>query len=380
MASHRSFVEKQSDDSNEEEDYDENDVDSSINTTNFSRQSFNQNDNLSRQSFNQNDSIISQRSSSRLSDRSFSPQSTRRRYSPNDSKLSKSPNTPDKIYPTLQNTTPPKKNLYPNLSVTDSPLTSSSKKVMKEANSNYSISSFVYIVTVVIIGLLVVLFISNYKSDSPMFSNDPYENFVQNIRELKYDFPAQRRRTWKIVQATSKHVLNETDPIYPSIVLMASEVENSRLMTCIANKIAEKFKLSTGDRSGKYTTDISSYSNLDPAKQKMELDEAFLKAFNKDGKSILIENLQQLSGEAALLLYKYCDNDNAPFKNVLILLTINVSGEDVDLSESSNIESYLAGVWQKNIHADKVNALMSRVANNIVVIKKESPHVFEQHC
>ncbi|XP_012942054.1 torsin-1A-interacting protein 2 [Aplysia californica] len=223
------------------------------------------------------------------------------------------------------------------------------------------------------------------RSETEVFDEGlmPFEKFLKDIESLEKAFPAQGRRTWKTVKATAKHVLNETDPIYPSIILMGVETGNSKLASCIASEIASRFESSLGQSPAGRKTDIGTYKHLSPAEQKMKLDEAFLGAFHNSGsKSLLVENLQLLSGEAALLLHGYCDNDNAPYKNVFILLMVNISpGEMVlDVGRPSNVEAYLADIWGKGIDVDKVNALMSRVANNVVVVTREGEDVFKNKC
>lgn len=363
MAS-RSPRKKYVEDSDEEESYEEeNDHDISVQTSRVSNTSF---------------STSRLDSTAQLSDGSFSsPSSSRRRYlSANSSQSSKSPGTPKKLYPDIGDHTPSSPSLYPDLK---QELLSSSILKKSEEKTNLAV---ILMIACILIGLLLCLFISSNKNIDSVFedSNDlTFKTFVQNIDELKEDFPSQTRRTWKILQSTAKHVLNRPEPIYPSIVLMSSEMGNSDLTSCLANKISEKFKASTGDRTSVFTTDIKSYSHLDSAEQKIRLDEAFLQAFQRGrSKSILVENLQLLSGEAALLLYKYCDNDNAPYKDVLILLTIY--GPTGDANMSGNIEEYLGSIWRKSIDPDKVEALMSRVANNIVVVNQETKQTLSEKC
>jgi len=44
------------------------------------------------------------------------------------------------------------------------------------------------------------------------------------------------------------------------------------------------------------------------------------------------------------------------------------------------VEKYLVKLWRESVHGDKVNALMSRIANNIVVVETESDSVVTDNC
>jgi len=66
------------------------------------------------------------------------------------------------------------------------------------------------------------------------------------------------------------------------------------------------------------------------------------------------------------MLHAYCDNENAPYKNVTILTTVQMSSP----ANANSIEDVLGDAWSE-LGNDKLPALLSRVANNIAIVTSE---------
>ena len=76
--------------------------------------------------------------------------------------------------------------------------------------------------------------------------------------------------------------------------------------------------------------------------------------------------MEALSPEAALLLHGYCDGDNAPYKQAMLILGLYL---DQPVANDKAAESALKKMWVSKLSEDKVAALLSRVANNIVLLR-----------
>ncbi|XP_041370064.1 torsin-1A-interacting protein 2-like [Gigantopelta aegis] len=223
---------------------------------------------------------------------------------------------------------------------------------------------------------LVSIYAGYSDDDKAMHATKPteFQEFIKRVNELRDVFPSQDERTWKTLKSSVKHVLDGKDPHYPAVILFAVPKSASKLGTCFAQQVAQKFKNST--RLNKYI-DCRHSSHLDPADAKLDLDEK-IHAHFQTGKAVVIDHLEMLSPKSVLLLHGTCDNDNAPFKDVLISLVFHLDiPRDIDHKRvEDKVEEYL----MSGLDVDKVGAMLSRIANNIVVIRHEQSGLMGKVC
>ncbi|KAK3779374.1 hypothetical protein RRG08_052596 [Elysia crispata] len=316
---------------------------------------------------------------------------------------STSPRTPGKMYPDLSDSMsgdgPSHKGesgkkykpCYPKLEKGDIVTESTQKMGLPEEEeqdeSSISLNKILLVVVLILIAIILLIF---YRSPKPVEDTADisiFEKYITSIDYLQKEFPQQSPRLWRTLKSSAKHVLNATDPEYPVVVLMAALTPNQLVTRCIAEQVASLYQaFLTGDSTNVKTSDMSQYKNLQDARQKETLDNEMTQAFSENGgKSFLIVNLQALAPEAALILHGFCDNDNAPYKDVMILMTLHFSFKDLQLNEKQkfgeeDVEMYLRNLWGRGLVADKVGALLSRVGNNIVIIGEETNASVKNFC
>ncbi|KAK0063587.1 torsin-1A-interacting protein 2 [Biomphalaria pfeifferi] len=199
-----------------------------------------------------------------------------------------------------------------------------------------------------------------------------YRKYIQDIENMSQEFPKQKKRLWTTVKASAHHILNETHSDYPSVIMMATDIHTNNLALCLAKLITSKFQSAGGNPQHPSVVDVDTLKYMQNMEQKKTLDDRLYEVLSKH-KSVIIDNLQMLSAEAALLLHSYCDNDNAPYKDVMIVLMfyIDSSVHLLDPDRPNSVERYVENLWIKDLDIDKVSAILSRVANNIVVVSDE---------
>ncbi|RUS79103.1 hypothetical protein EGW08_013156 [Elysia chlorotica] len=256
-------------------------------------------------------------------------------------------------------------------------------------DSSRSSNIFFFPVLVLIALILFIYFggLPRTVGDTADANLNIFEKYIKGIDYLQKEFPQQSPRLWRTLKSSAKHVLNATDPVYPVVVLMAAPIQNFELTKCLAERVASFYQASmTGDSVNVKTCDIRGYKNLQDARQKKALDDEMTQTFSENGgKSFVIVNLQDLAPEAALILHGFCDNDNAPYKDVMILMTLHFSPKDLQPSGNGkfgeeDVEVYLRNLWGRGLVADKVGALLSRVGNNIVIIGEEASESVKKVC
>ena len=261
------------------------------------------------------------------------------------------------------------------------------EKPQDEISSNgYNVLYFILIILLGVIGAIYFKVLPSKPTSSPA-DISVFEKYTLGIDDLRAKFPQQSSRLWRTLKSSAKHVLNDTDPEYPVVILMAAPKENSYLTQCIAELAAKEFQSSLTGYSGDVkTSDINHFKGLLDGQQKEKLDIEMTRTFTESGgKSFVIVNLQALAPEAALILHGFCDNDNAPYKDVMIVMTLHFDPKDLKLNENKRIaegdvETYLRNLWGRGLVADKVGALLSRVGNNIVLVADEKSESVKSGC
>ncbi|KAK7094576.1 torsin-1A-interacting protein 1-like [Littorina saxatilis] len=254
-------------------------------------------------------------------------------------------------------------------------LESSSSQGKKDKEKVYSFWQWFCVVAIVL--LLVYLISNRLVSKTEQISglqNKPvsFLEFLQKMDELKGKFPGQSERFWKVVTASAKHVLDsDRQSTYPAILLMVAKKSNAALAASIAQAVAEAFESTL---RGQTSSHLAASLNLTthPGKvksdsQKLELDNWLREKLEHSHDAVVVNHLETLEPNAALLLHGYCDGDNAPYKNAMLILGLFVESA-VDNSKAA--EAVLRDLWTADLTEDKVGALLSRVANNVALVSE----------
>ncbi|XP_013412694.1 torsin-1A-interacting protein 2 [Lingula anatina] len=238
----------------------------------------------------------------------------------------------------------------------------------------------VWVFCIIILGVIMcyMLLFSNDLKETPSFHLEEidYEklakDFGEKVNLLQLEAPQQNAKTWKILKAATKSILRNPSPEQPAVLLMASTPEGSPTMECLAKKLGNIIH-ETLNLSQPTAIKTGSYRNEKPDVVKEQIDQILHQDFENGHRAAILDQMQNIPPIAALMLHAYCDNVNAPYKNVVIILTITLETDAQSASElqESSVETFLTKIWRKGLDDDKIGALLSRVANNIVIIKKD---------
>ena len=112
---------------------------------------------------------------------------------------------------------------------------------------------------------------------------------------------------------------------------------------------------------------------------KLELDDMLSSSFGSGNKAGLLYNIQDLPSRTAMLFHSYCDNENAPFKDITITFTVKMDKSAEAYSGDESLEEFFYELWS-DLDKDTLSPLLSRVANSIAVVKPESAQVIDMYC
>ena len=258
---------------------------------------------------------------------------------------------------------------------------SASDQVKKTKDFGNILRSKGIIFGVAIACILVVVFIATYgpemKSDYNVVTI-----FETGVDELQKSFTNQTEQFWKILRNRGLAHLRNKHPTQPLVFLLAAPPTAHVWVDCLATKLAEK--LDPNRKGNLSTIDGNQEKGNSADKTKEKMDEILEEKFKAGHKVAIIHHLELLPPASPLLFYSYCDDQNAPYKDVTIIFTVNLPDEPSSSPSPKEaegiVEEYLAHeVWSK-VDKDAVSALLSRIATTVALMNGESTNSLNAYC
>lgn len=206
--------------------------------------------------------------------------------------------------------------------------------------------------------------------------------FGNGVDQLQLSFTNQTARFWKILKNRGLAHLRNNNPSQPLVFLLAAPPPAHKWVDCLATKLAEM--LDPRHKRNLARIDGADEKGYPADKIKKKMDVYLKKKFLDDHRVAVIHHLELLPPPSPLLFYSYCDDQNAPHKHVAIIFTVHIPVEpNLSLSPKEaegTVEKYLSKqVWLRD-DMDAVAALLSRIADTVVLMNGESSHSLNAYC
>ncbi|XP_071511226.1 torsin-1A-interacting protein 1-like [Diadema antillarum] len=217
--------------------------------------------------------------------------------------------------------------------------------------------------------------ISTEISTVPM--SERWERLKLELESLEQSHSDIDSNFWDLIVGPSwSHVRGVKSPIRP-VVLMLVAQSNSLKLSRVSSAIASLFSrvFSTNEES---IVEIlgSDYFSKESGQAKLAMDTKLRTDFDKGKKVALIQDFDKLPACSILLFHSYCDNEYAPYKDAVLIFTVQLNFTlPLDAGQKlveESLQEHLAQVWSQcpeELSSDKIMAMHSRVSNNIVFIK-----------
>lgn len=242
-----------------------------------------------------------------------------------------------------------------------------SPKVHKLSDSpiSYTLNKYLYVFILVIIAISILVF---YNSSGPSVGRREI-NLKETLDSMKNRFPNQNILTYRILQKALEKVFNTTqEPSAPAIV------------TIIVNKnakdIASEFSLHLAKALAPQNYVL--INEIDYWKEgtdllKLKIDEEIQSKMDRNGFNVVIvDNLQNIPYEAAMIFHGYCDHELAPIKRAAFLFIVplnEILPENAPFKMIDRIAMQrLKNIWH-TASSDIIDSLIVRLTVNVINIR-----------
>ncbi|CAI9567666.1 unnamed protein product [Staurois parvus] len=205
--------------------------------------------------------------------------------------------------------------------------------------------------------------------------------FQDGFRKLPIIFSGQSPDLWHRSQRMLELQLrHKNENKEPAIILLTAAQDAEQMLYCVGNHLAKTY---ASTLNSSYTV----LSGLDMSSEdsdgvKMDIDQRLSAGFQANNKAAVLHRLELLPPGSLIILYKYCDHENAAFKNVALVITVLLKNStlqpDIELNALEEKvydflkETFLNQAKSRTSHnemdGDKLGGVWSRISHIVLPV------------
>jgi len=204
------------------------------------------------------------------------------------------------------------------------------------------------------------------------------EMFLEAFNSVRRSFQVQTSGFWGIIRAAIKPIVFHQNPDQPAVFVLVVPSDTRETASCFVRLFSNTV---TSLIQAKSPTEFfaDTVSGLPPERVKRLLDDRLRAGLTSGSRIAVVHHLEKLHGESAMMLHAYCDNENAPFRRAIFVLTLFVEETSLEVTETEAfVEERLRVLWGNTLGSNRFYPLITRIAHSIAFMRPDSNDVLAQ--